>query len=113
MSKTSQLNDLLRTTLAGGRVEMTHDLAALPECERRAVLQRLRTLNPKEGDMISSEGDSGSFATGGRTFRFKIRYYQYSGAANFDDVFEPVVLSPATNPDDPAMTLRVLTLSIK
>jgi len=91
-----QLNDALRMTLRGGRVLMTVAVNALPDDLKALALQRTRTFADfsKDNDP-HDEHDFGSFELAGKTFFWKIDYYDGS-----------------QDPSDPSRTTRVLTLML-
>ena len=96
-AKIIELNDLLRTTFKGGRVQMTPDLYALePALRGRALffLSKYRKFDPQ------SEHDWGTFIFGGYAFEWRIEYRDATGAGL------------SSNPADPAVTFRVLTLFV-
>jgi len=105
MSATTQrireLNDALRSTLQGGRVLMTNGVQALGEVAVVAALTRMRTFSEFTADNDPhGEHDFGSFEVEGRTFFFKIDYY------------DPGMDGGSEDPSDPAQTTRVLTLML-
>ena len=89
------LNDQLRTTFKGGRVQMTPGVYELDDRLRGralSVLARYRTFDP------DSEHDWGVFIFAGYSFEWRIEYRGADGAG-----FSP-------DPADPTRTFRVLTL---
>lgn len=93
--KVVALNDQLRTTFKGGRVQMTRGVYDLDDRLRGralAVLARYNTFDP------ASEHDSGVFIFAGFAFEWRIEYRNKYGTG----------LSP--DPSDAAQTERVLTL---
>ena len=95
------LNDAFRTTFAGGKVVMTANVAALPEMVRaNALLQvaRFDDFNPDNDPY--QEHDFGSVELCGRTFFFKVDYYN------------PTMEFGSEDPSDPEKTTRVLTLML-
>jgi Protein of unknown function (DUF3768) len=96
-----QLNDALRMTLRGGRVLMTVAVNALPDDLKALALKRTRTFADfsKDNDP-HGEHDFGSFELAGKTFFWKIDYY--------DECCE----FGSRDPSDPSRTTRVLTLML-
>lgn len=89
------LNDQLRTTFKGGRVQMTRNVYDLDDRLRGralSVLARYDSFDPE------SEHDSGVFIFAGFAFEWRIEYRGKGG----------IGCSP--DPADPAQTERVLTL---
>src|SRR5579863_8558883 len=89
------LNDQLRTTFKGGRVQMTPGVYELDDRLRGralSVLARYRNFAP------DSEHDWGVFIFAGFAFEWRIEYRRADGTGTSPD------------PADPAKTLRVLTL---
>jgi hypothetical protein len=94
-SKIIELNDQLRTTFKGGRVQMTSGVYNLdPQLRGRAlsVMARFKKFDD------SGEHDSGVFIFAGYSFEWRIEYRGKDGTG----------VSP--DPSDPERTLRVLTL---
>jgi hypothetical protein len=94
-AKIVALNDRLRTTFQGGRVQMTPSVYELdPRLRGRAlsVLARYEKFHP------DSEHDCGTFIFAGFSFEWRIEYRSKDGTS----------VSP--DPADPGKTLRVLTL---
>ena len=96
-----QLNDALRMTLRGGRVLMTGGVNTLPDDLKALALQRTRTFADfsKDNDPYG-EHDFGSFELAGKTFFWKIDYYDEHCEFGSQD------------PSDPSKTTRVLTLML-
>jgi hypothetical protein len=91
------LNDHLRTTFKGGRVQMSRSVYQLdPQLRGRAfwVLSKCK----KFAD--DSEHDWGTFIFGGYAFEWRIEYRAATG------------LGPSPDPADPVLTFRVLTLEV-
>ena len=89
------LNDGLRTTFRGGRVQMTPSVYDLDDRLRGralSVLARYDSFDPH------SEHDCGVFIFAGFAFEWRIEYRRPDGSGPSDD------------PADPDKTLRVLTL---
>ncbi len=90
------LNDQLRTTFKGGRVQMTPGVYQLDDRLRGralSVLARCRKFH------VESDHDWGTFIFAGFSFEWRIEYRSKDG----------VGVSP--DPADPEQTFRVLTLS--
>jgi hypothetical protein len=89
------LNDQLRTTFKGGRVQMTPSVYELDDRLRGralSVLARCNRFHPE------SEHDWGTFIFAGFSFEWRIEYRCKDGTG----------ISP--DPSDPEQTFRVLTL---
>jgi hypothetical protein len=96
-----ELNDLLRTTFAGGRVFTTPGVAELPAPVKAEVLQRVRTFDRFDTDNDPrGEHDFGAFEIDGDRFFWKIDYYAPDMDGGSDD------------PSDPQKTTRVLTVML-
>lgn len=94
-TKTIELNDQLRTTFKGGRVQMTAAVCALdPQLRGRALSALSRYDKFSDGE----EHDSGVFIFAGYSFEWRIEYRGKDG----------IGVSP--DPANPEMTFRVLTL---
>jgi hypothetical protein len=94
-AKIIALNDQLRTTFKGGRVQMTPSVYGLDDRLRGralSVLARYRKFHQ------GSEHDWGTFIFAGYSFEWRIEYRGADGTGLSSD------------PADPAQTLRVLTL---
>jgi hypothetical protein len=89
------LNDRLRTTFKGGRVQMTPSVYELDDRLRGRALSVLARYDSFHPD---SEHDCGTFIFAGYSFEWRIEYRSQDGTG----------MSP--DPADPDMTLRVLTL---
>lgn len=98
----AELNDLLRTTFATGRVMLTEGIRALPPPVLADVLARVRGVDDftAENDPYG-EHDFGAFDDdgAGRVF-WKIDHYDPSMTLGSDD------------PADPDATMRVLTVML-
>ena len=95
--KIIELNDQLRTTFKGGRVQMTpsvYELDARLRGRAMLVLSRYRNFHD------DSEHDGGVFIFAGYSFEWSIEYRAVDGAGL------------SKNPADPAGTFRVLTLYV-
>lgn len=96
-AKIIELNDHLRTTFKGGRVQMTPNVYGLePRLRGRALLclSKYRKFDPE------SEHDWGTYIFGGYAFEWHIEYRSATGSG------------VSSNPADPTATLRVLTLFV-
>lgn len=96
-SKIIELNDQLRTTFRGGRVQMTSAVYALdPQLRGRAlcILSRYNKFGPDD------DHDYGVFIFAGYSFEWQIDYRAPDGSG--------VSLDPA----DASLSFRVLTLSL-
>ena len=93
--KIIELNDQLRTTMKGGRVQMTPGVYELDPRLRGRALCVMARYNKFDRD---SEHDSGVFIFAGYSFEWRIEYRATDGTG----------ISP--DPADPEKTLRVLTL---
>ena len=89
------LNDRLRTTFKGGRVQMTPSVYELDDRLRGRALSVLARYDSFHPD---SEHDWGTFIFAGYSFEWQIEYRGAEGTG----------ISP--DPADSDMTLRVLTL---
>lgn len=94
-AKIIALNDRLRTTFKGGRMQMTPSVYELDDRLRGRALSVLARYNKFHAD---SEHDWGVFIFAGFAFEWRIEYRGKDGAG----------VSP--DPADPEKTLRVLTL---
>jgi hypothetical protein len=96
-----ELNDAFRTTFRGGRVVITAGVNDLPNCVKENALVKVATFSEftRDNDPYG-EHDFGFFELAGRTFYWKIDY--------FDErcVFE------SEDPSDPGKTTRVLTVML-
>ena len=90
-----ELNDRLRTTFGGGRVQMTPSVYELEDRIRGRALSVLARYNRFDAD---SDHDWGTFIFAGFAFEWRIEYRGKDGTG----------LSP--DPADPEQTFRVLTL---
>jgi Protein of unknown function (DUF3768) len=94
-AKIIALNDRLRTTFKGGRVQVTPTVYELDDRLRGRALSVLARYNKFHPD---SEHDWGTFIFAGFSFEWRIEYRGKDGTG----------ISP--DPADPDKTLRVLTL---
>src|ERR1700733_13804028 len=96
-AKIIELNDQLRTTFKGGRVQMTrnvHDLDDRLRGRALSVMARYSTFDD------SSEHDWGVFIFAGYSFEWRIEYRSPDGAGVSSD------------PSDAEKTLRILPLYV-
>jgi hypothetical protein len=93
--KVVALNDQLRTTLKGGRVQMTRSVYDLDDRLRGRALSVLARYNKFDP---ASEHDCGVFIFAGFAFEWRIEYRGTDGGGISSD------------PADPEKTFRVLTL---
>jgi hypothetical protein len=94
-AKIIALNDQLRTSFKGGRVQMTKSVYELDDRLRGRALSVLARYYKFHSE---SEHDWGTFIFAGFSFEWRIEYRSKEGAG----------ISP--DPADPDKTLRVLTL---
>ena len=98
-STIAALNDTVRQTFTGGKVNMTAGVAALDECTLARVLDQVRTFDQFTADNDPhGEHDFGSFEIVDTTYFFKLDYYNRDLSGGSED------------PSDPAQTTRVLTI---
>ena len=99
--KIRTLNDAFPTTMTGGRVMLTAGVDALPSDVKALVIRRVATFSEFTADNDPHlEHDFGSFGLAGRTFFFKLDYYDAAMEHGSDD------------PSDPTQTTRVLTIML-
>jgi Protein of unknown function (DUF3768) len=91
------LNDHLRTTFKGGRVQMTRGVYDLDDRLRGRALSVLARYNSFDAD---SDHKSGVFIFAGFAFEWRVEYRGVDGCRRSSD------------PADAAKTFRVLTLSV-
>jgi uncharacterized protein DUF3768 len=96
-AKVIDLNDQLRTTLKGGRVQMTRSVYDLDDRLRGRALAVMARYNKFDPD---GEHDRGVFIFAGYAFEWRIEYRRADGTG----------VSPDAS--DPEQTLRVLTLYV-
>ncbi len=89
------LNDALRTTFKGGRVQITPSVYAIDDRLRGRALSALARYSSFDPE---SEHDCGVFIFAGFAFEWRIEYRAPDGRG------------PSPDPADPDRTLRVLTL---
>ena len=94
-AKIIELNDQLRTTFKGGRVQMTPSVFGLDDRLRGRALSALAQYDSFDAD---SEHDSGVFIFAGFAFEWQIEYRSMDGTRSSPD------------PADTEKTQRVLTL---
>jgi Protein of unknown function (DUF3768) len=94
-AKVVALNDQLRTTFKGGRVQMTPSVYELDDRLRGRALSALARYNAFDSE---SDHDWGVFIFAGFAFEWRIEYRNKHGNGLFPD------------PSDAAQTERVLTL---
>jgi Protein of unknown function (DUF3768) len=96
-----ELNDAFRGTFNGGKLMMTPGVHELPDCVKADALVKVATFSQFTGDNDPyGEHDFGFFELVGRTFYWKIDYY--------DEQCE----FRSADPADPGKTTRVLTLML-
>jgi hypothetical protein len=96
-----ELNDAFRTTFGGGQIVVTSTVAELPEMVRAHALMAVAQFDQfDEASDPYQEHDFGSFEFCGRTFFWKIDYY------------DPNLEFGSEDPADPKKTKRVLTLML-
>jgi hypothetical protein len=96
-----QLNDAFRTTFRGGRVVMTASVEELPACVKAHALLMVGEFSAFTGDNDPhDEHDFGKFEFVGRTFFWKIDYYDQRCEFGSED------------PANSDLTTRVLTLML-
>lgn len=96
-AKIIELNDQLRTTFKGGRVQMTPSVYDLEARLRGRAVYVLSKYNKFDDD---SEHDWGTFIFGGYAFEWRIEYRSTVGTGLSRD------------PANPDLTFRVLTLYV-
>ena len=97
--RTAALNDALRQTGRGGRVMMTAGIAALPDGDRLAIIEAVRTFEcfDETNDPYGERG-LGTLTVEGRRVLWKIDY------------FDRELRYASPDPTDPCVTARVLTI---
>jgi Protein of unknown function (DUF3768) len=94
-----ELNDAFRQTFIGGRVMMTAGVNALPDAEKAAVLDKVRTFDAFNRDNDPhGEHDFVNVQHDDETYFAKLDYY------------DPSMQGGSENPADPERTTRVLTI---
>src|SRR6266404_527123 len=101
MNKIALLNDAFRSTFRGGRVVMTASVHGLPDCVKENALVKVATFSEftRDNDPYG-EHDFGFFELVGRTFYWKIDYFDECSEFGSED------------PADPQKTTRVLTVML-
>jgi hypothetical protein len=95
------LNDAFRSTFRGGKVVKTASVAALPDMVVATALQQVASFDEfTEDNDPHGEHDFGAFELCGRSFFWKIDYYDLKMEHGSED------------PSDPKETMRVLTLML-
>jgi hypothetical protein len=98
--KIRALNDEFRANFVGGAVLLTATVANLREEVRAEVLRRVREFKCfDKGNDPYGELDFATFEIGGRSFWFKIDYFDRKSMEHDSE-----------DPSDPSMTTRVLTI---
>ena len=101
-TKIAMLNDALRKTGLGGQLVFTSGVSALPDFDSRKLLVVLAAFNGfDEGNDPYGERDFGDVELCGQTLLWKIDYY--------DKELEQA----STDPADPLITTRVLTVMLE
>jgi hypothetical protein len=94
-----ELNDAFRKSFVGGRLLLTAGVNALPEPDRTAVLEKVRTFNDFDKDNDPhGEHDFVSIEHEGITYFAKMDYYALDMEHGSED------------PAEPSQTTRVLTV---
>ena len=100
--KIAMLNDALRKTGLGGQLVITSGVSALPDFDPRNLFVALATFDGfDEGNDPYGERDFGDLELCGQTLLWKTDYY--------DNELEQASSDPA----DPLMTTRVLTVMLE
>jgi hypothetical protein len=101
LERIRQLNDEFRRTFRGGRVMMTASVDALPDMVKAGALLQVTAFEAfTEDNDPHGEHDFGSFELAGRTFFWKIDYYDKWTEHGSQD------------PANPEITTRVLILML-
>jgi hypothetical protein len=96
-----ELNDAFRRTLRGGRAMMTSGVDELPDCVKAEAFMQVAHFSDFTPDNDPyGQHDFGSFMLVGRTFLWKIDYYDKEMQYGSED------------PADPEKTTRVLTVML-
>jgi hypothetical protein len=100
-TRIAELNDRLRTTLAGGRIVMTAGVNALGPMFCAMAVAQLRAFNTfGPANDPHGEHDFGQLQVDGHELFWKIDYY------------DPTLTWHSANAADPSLTVRVLTLML-
>ena len=101
VSRIRDLNDDLRRSLTGGMLVMTKGIIALGAKRQMAILSAIAAFNNFDADNDPyGEGDFGALQVEGERLFFKIDYYDRSLTGHSSD------------PADPSITTRVLTIML-
>lgn len=101
LARVRDLNNALRRNFAGGRVMLTVGMAALSKDTRAAVLAAVRAFDAFDTDNNPhAEHDFGAVTVGGVRVFWKI------------DCYDRALAAASSDPADPAMTTRVLTVML-
>ena len=104
MSQTDRirdLNDAFRRTFTGGRVVITRGIAALPATDQATILEKVRTHAAFEPENDPhGEHDFGAFDHGSVRIFWKI------------DAYDRALAYGSSDPADPSVTTRVLTVML-
>ena len=93
------LNDAFRRTFVGGMVMITAGVEALPREQRRSLLQKVRTFEAfSEDNDPHGEHDFGAVDEAGVRYFWKL------------DCYDRATEHGSSDPADPAVTTRVLTI---
>lgn len=93
------LNDAFRQSFSGGKVLLTVGVSTLPDADKAAVLDKVRSFDAFDGDNDPHrEHDFVVVEHGGERYFGKIDYYA------------PDLRTGSEWPDDPEATVRVLTI---
>ena len=93
------LNDAFRRTFVGGMVMITAGVEALPVEQRRMLLEKVRAFDAFTDDNDPhGEHDFGAVDEGGVRYFWKV------------DCYDRATEFGSPDPDDPAVTTRVLTI---
>jgi hypothetical protein len=94
-----ELNDAFRKTFTGGRVLLTAGVEALPDPDKAALLDQVRTFDAFNGDNDPhGEHDFVNIEYDGEKYFAKLDYYATDMQGGSED------------PSDPSKTVRVLTI---
>ncbi|MER9483449.1 DUF3768 domain-containing protein [Mesorhizobium sp. M0494] len=97
----AQLNDRLRKTALGGRIVMTAGISALKATIVADILAAVATFDAfGEDNDPHGEHDCAVIEVGGKTVIWKVDYY------------DPTLTYGSDDPADPAVTTRILTITL-